>query len=102
VAGGATTPAQIASLMGMDTSSLTYHLNVMRHGGFLRHDQDLLLQRRPVITVADPVVKFHNLVIRPNLLDFEMRKLCLDGRPDLPPRDRATPAQDGGSRPRHI
>lgn len=73
VAGGATTPTQIASLMGMDTSTLTYHLNVMRDGGFLRHDQDLLLQRRPVITVADPVVKFHNLVVKPNLLDFEMR-----------------------------
>ncbi|HLH82627.1 MAG TPA: AAA family ATPase [Trebonia sp.] len=73
VAGGATTPTRIASLMGMDTSTLTYHLNVMRDGGFLRHDQDLLLQRRPVITVADPVVRFHNLVVKPNLLDFEMR-----------------------------
>jgi uncharacterized protein len=73
VASGATTPTQIASLMGMDTSTLTYHLTVMRDGGFLRHEQDLLLQRRPVITVADPVVKFHNLVIKPNQLDFEMR-----------------------------
>lgn len=73
VSSGATTPTQIASLMGMDTSSLTYHLNVMRDGGFIRHDQDLLLQRRPVITVADAVVKFHNLVVKPNLLDFEMR-----------------------------
>jgi hypothetical protein len=73
VAGGATTPTQIASLMGMDTSSLTYHLNVMRDGGFIRHDQDLLLQRHPVITVADPVVRFHNLVVNPNLLDLEMR-----------------------------
>lgn len=45
----------------------------MRDGGFVRHDQDLLLERRPVITVADPVVKFHNLVVKPNLLDFEMR-----------------------------
>ena len=73
VAGGATTPTQIASLMGMDASTLTYHLNVMRDGGFVRHEQDLLLQRRPVITVADPVVRFHNLVVKPNLLDFEMR-----------------------------
>lgn len=73
VSGGATSPNQIASLMGMDTGTLTYHLNVMRDGGFIRYDQDLLLQRRPVITVADPVVKFHNLVVKPNLLDFEMR-----------------------------
>lgn len=73
VSGGATTPTQIASLLGMDVNSLTYHLNVMRAGGFVRHDQDLLLQRKPVITVADPVVKFHNLVVKPNQLDFEMR-----------------------------
>jgi uncharacterized protein len=73
VANGATTPTQIGSLMGMGSKSLTYHLSVMRDGGFIRHDQDLLLQRRPVITVADPVVRFHNLVIKPNLLDFEMR-----------------------------
>lgn len=73
VANGATTPTQIGSLVGMDTKSLSYHLTVMRDGGFLRHEQDLLLQRRPVITVADPVVRFHNLVVKPNLLDFEMR-----------------------------
>jgi hypothetical protein len=73
VANGATTPTQIGSLAGMDAKSLTYHLTVMRDGGFLRHDQDLMLQRRPVITVADPVVRFHNLVVKPNLLDFEMR-----------------------------
>lgn len=72
-ANGATTPTQIGSLVGMDAKSLAYHLTVMRDGGFLRHDQDLLLQRRPVITVADPVVRFHNLVVKPNLLDLEMR-----------------------------
>ena len=74
VAGGASTPAQIGSLMGLDTSTLSYYLTVMRDGGFIRHDQDQLLQRRPVITVADPVVRFHNLVVKPNQLDFEMRK----------------------------
>jgi AAA+ ATPase superfamily predicted ATPase len=73
VAGGASTPAQIGSLIGMDTSTLSYYLTVMRDAGFIRHDQDLLLQRRPVITVADPVVRFHNLVVKPNQLDFEMR-----------------------------
>jgi hypothetical protein len=44
-----------------------------RDGGFVRYNQDVLLQRRLVITVADPVVRFRNLVMKPNLLDFEMR-----------------------------
>lgn len=74
VSSGAATPTQIGGLVGMDAKSLTYHLNVMRDGGFLRHDQDLLRQRKPIITVADPIVRFHNLIVRPNLLDLEMRE----------------------------
>lgn len=73
VSAGAATPTQIGGLVGMDAKSLTYHLNIMRDAGFLRHEQDLLRQRKPVITVADPIVRFHNLVVRPNLLDLEMR-----------------------------
>jgi hypothetical protein len=73
VSHGATTPTQIGGLVGMDAKSLTYHLGIMRDGGFIRYDQDILLQRRPVIKVADPAVRFHNLVVRPNLLDLEMR-----------------------------
>lgn len=73
VSSGASTPTQIGGLVGMDAKSLTYHLNIMRHGGFVRYGQDILLQRRPVITVADPAVRFHNLVVWPNELDIEMR-----------------------------
>lgn len=73
VANGATTPTQIGGLVGMDAKSLGYHLGIMRAGGFIRYDQDILLQRRPVITVADPAVRFHNLVVQPNLLELEMR-----------------------------
>jgi AAA+ ATPase superfamily predicted ATPase len=75
VSNGATTPTQIGGLVGMDAKSLTYHLRIMREGGFIRYDQDILLQRRPVIRVADPAVRFHNLVVRPNLLDLEMRNI---------------------------
>jgi len=73
VSNGATTPTQIGGLVGMEAKSLTYHLGIMRDGGFIRYDQDILLQRRPVIRVADPAVRFHDLVVRPNLLDLELR-----------------------------
>jgi uncharacterized protein len=89
VASGATSPTQIGGLMGMEARSLTYYLNVMRDAGFIRYDQDLLLQRRPVITVADPAVRFHNLVVNPSLLDFEMR---LHRRADRSQRRRRAPA----------
>ncbi|MGH3544603.1 MAG: AAA family ATPase, partial [Mycobacteriales bacterium] len=73
VASGATTPTQIGGLVGADARSLSYHLTFMRDAGFIRYDQDILLQRHPVITVADPVVRFHNLIVRPNLAEFELR-----------------------------
>ncbi|RZB17229.1 ATPase [Streptomyces sp. F001] len=74
VASGAATPTQIGGLVGMDAKSLTYHLNIMKAAAFVRYDQDLLLQRKPLITVADPIVRFHDLIVRPNLVDFEMRE----------------------------
>lgn len=74
VSGGASTPTQIGGLIGIEAKTLTYHLNIMSAAGFIRHDQDLLLQRKPVITVADPIVRFHDLIVRPNLAEFEMRE----------------------------
>jgi hypothetical protein len=74
VSAGAATPTQIGGLVGMEAKSLGYHLSFMRDAGFLRYDHDLLRQRRPVITVSDPAVRFHHLVVRPNLIDLEMRQ----------------------------
>jgi uncharacterized protein len=41
--------------------------------GRVRHEEDLLWQRKPIITVADPAVRFHHLIVRPNLIDLESR-----------------------------
>lgn len=73
VSAGATTPTQIGGVVGMEARSLGYHLGIMKDGGFIRYDQDILRQRHPVITVADPAVRFHHLVVRPNLADLELR-----------------------------
>lgn len=73
VSSGATAPTQIGALVGMEAKSLGYHLGIMRDGGFLRYDQDILRQRHPVITVADPPVRFHHLIVRPNLAELELR-----------------------------
>lgn len=70
---GVATPTQIGGLVGLDAKALAYHLGIMRDGGFIRYEQDLLWQRKPIITVADPAVRFHHLVVRPNLIDLEAR-----------------------------
>jgi uncharacterized protein len=40
----------------------------------MRRDDDVLLQRRPVLSVADPIVRFALLVVAPRLATFEERR----------------------------
>jgi uncharacterized protein len=44
---------------------------MLESAGFIDRRQDLLLDRRPVITVTDPLVRFHQLVIEPYQADLE-------------------------------
>lgn len=74
VAAGATTPRKIAERVGRDERSLPHPLEVLLSAGFLRREDDVLLQRRPVITVADPIVRFGLLVVAPRLATFEERR----------------------------
>lgn len=73
VSRGAATPTQIAGLVGMDVKALAYHLRIMEEAAFIRREQDLLLRRKPILTVSDPAVRLHHLIVRPDLIDLEMR-----------------------------
>lgn len=74
VAAGATTPSKVAAAIGRDQRSLHHPLDVLITSGFLVKDEDLLLQRRPVLRLADPLVRLHQLVTVPRLAAFEERK----------------------------
>ena len=74
VAAGATTPRRIAERVGRDERSLPHPLDVLLSAGFLSRADDVLLQRRPVITVADPIVRFGLLIVAPRLATFEERR----------------------------
>lgn len=71
IAAGEGSPAKIGGLLGRPSSSLTYQLRMLESASFIEHRSDLLMERRPVLTVADPVVRFHHLVIEPNLAELE-------------------------------
>lgn len=62
VAAGASSPAKIGGLVGRDRGALTRPLDALVSAGFLRYERDPLWERRPVITLADPIVQFHNLI----------------------------------------
>jgi len=74
IAAGATTPAKVAAALGRDQRSLAHPLEVLTTAGFVRKDDDVLLQRRPTLRIADPIVRFHELVIAPRLAAFEDRR----------------------------
>jgi uncharacterized protein len=71
VAAGESSPTKIGGLLGRPATSLAHQLATLASAGFIDRRPDLLLDRRPVITVADPMVRFHQLVIEPYLADLE-------------------------------
>lgn len=71
VAAGESSPAKIGGLLGRPATSLAHQLATLSSAGFVDRRHDLLLDRRPVVTVADPMVRFHQLVIEPYLADLE-------------------------------
>ncbi|HJP78588.1 MAG TPA: ATPase [Pseudonocardiaceae bacterium] len=62
VARGASSPAKIGGLLERERTTLARPLQTLIDAGYLRHDNDPLATRRPVITVADPIIRFHNLI----------------------------------------
>lgn len=71
VAAGESSPTKIGGLLGRPATSLAHQLAMLSSAGFIVRRHDLLLDRRPVVTVADPIVRFHQLVIEPYLADLE-------------------------------
>ena len=71
VAAGESSPTKIGGLLGRPATSLAHQMTMLASAGFIDRRQDLLLDRRPVVTVADPMVRFDQLVIQPYLADLE-------------------------------
>lgn len=71
---GASSPAQIASALGRPARSLAHPLDVLRTAGLVRRADDVLLQRRARLSIADPIVRFHMLITLPRLPEFEERR----------------------------
>ncbi|GGJ95382.1 ATPase AAA [Pilimelia anulata] len=65
VAAGASSPAKIGGLLGRDRTTLTRPIDALVAAGFLRRDVDPLWERRTVLTLADPIVRFHHAVTVP-------------------------------------
>ncbi|MES2209399.1 MAG: ATP-binding protein [Chloroflexota bacterium] len=84
IAGGRSTRSAVAAALGRNESGLRHPLLVLERAGFIRRDDDLLLSKRPLIRIADPYLRFHHAVVRPDLSRFEARDFSgawIDARP---------------------
>jgi hypothetical protein len=74
VAGGTSTQSAIANELGRSQQSVLHPLDALVRSGFLDKHDDVLRQRRPVYHIADPVIRFHQVVRHPRVALFEDRR----------------------------
>lgn len=72
VANGANTPSKIGGLIERDRTALGRPIEALASAGYLNMDSDMLWQRKPLITISDPIIRFHNLITVPqnDLVEF--------------------------------
>jgi AAA+ ATPase superfamily predicted ATPase len=63
---GAHRRSEIAAVLGRPESSLAHAVSVLEHVRLVERIDDGLRQRRPVYRIADPLIRLHQLVIRPH------------------------------------
>lgn len=71
VAEGHETRERLASRVGRPATALTHPLTVLLDAGLLDRREDAFRSRRPTYRVTEPLVRFHHLIIRPNLTALE-------------------------------
>lgn len=74
IAAGNHSETKIAAALGRERQALAWPLRVLVEGGFVVRADDALRQRRPSYRIAEPMVRFHHVVTRPDLARFEERR----------------------------
>jgi len=71
VTAGERTQSKIAAAVGRKVNAVQFPLDNLVRGGFLHKDEDVIRQRRPIYSVADPLIRFHRAVRDPDATRFE-------------------------------
>jgi Archaeal ATPase. len=74
IAGGETTRRGVGVKVDRPETALDHQLGQLERAGFILRDADLLRPNRPLLRIADPLLRFHFAVLRPDLARFEMRQ----------------------------
>ncbi|MFF4631793.1 AAA family ATPase [Streptomyces griseorubiginosus] len=71
IANGATTPSKIGAALERPRNAVAHPLGVLESTGYIRREQDILRSKHPVITLADPVIRFNQLITLPQAAAVE-------------------------------
>ncbi len=74
IATGQRSQSGIASALGREARAVQHPLMALEEAGFVARMDDALRERRPIYRIADPIVRFHHVVTRPDLARFEERR----------------------------
>ena len=88
VATGTSTRGGLAGRLGRPSTALEYPLGQLERARMVFREEDLLRSNRPLLRVADPLLRFAFAVIRPDRARFESR-LTVDAWADAQPRFRS-------------
>jgi AAA+ ATPase superfamily predicted ATPase len=58
--------SEIAGILGRPETSLAHALAMLEHTQLVQRLDDAFRQRRPLYTLTEPVIRFHQLIIRPH------------------------------------
>lgn len=65
VAQGAHTQAKIGAALGRQRTAVAHPLEVLESAGYIHREPDILRRQHPIISLADPVIRFNQLVTAP-------------------------------------
>jgi DNA-binding transcriptional ArsR family regulator len=74
IADGHTRQASIAAALGREQRAVQHPLKTLEDAGFVTRTDDALRARRPIYRLADPIVRFHHVITRRALAQFEDRR----------------------------
>lgn len=74
IAAGNATKGKIGSDLRRDAKSLAYPLAQLERAGFITRHHDMLRPNRPLLRVADPVLRFHFAVVRRDADRYKVRQ----------------------------
>jgi hypothetical protein len=72
VTAGNATSGGIAGFVGRKASDIAHPLHVLEDAGLLRKETDAFRKNRTVYRVNEPLIAFHQAVLRPNRTDWEL------------------------------